>query len=137
MKDKKYTIELSIEQLKVIREACEYYSRFCAGQMCLPQQLEVYMHEKYGFDSFIQKRNFVEKNFADIKAVVFEMGRNESIGIGCKELVEEAKVCYDIYRPILEFFAKKHNEEHPDEKSYSVYDYDGLSYSKQGRITIK
>ena len=65
------------------------------------------------------------------------MNINESYGIGSKSLSEDAKVSYDIYRPVLEQFAKKYNLENPDNEHHSVYDYPGFPYSKEGRIKIE
>jgi hypothetical protein len=52
----------------------------------------------------------------------------ESYGIGSDNLHENAKVAYDIYRPILEEFNKDSN---------NVYSHPGLTYSKEGRVTIE
>lgn len=70
---------------------------------------------------------------------MFDLSENASLSIGHPELVEAAKICYDIYRPILEQFAKETREklEKEGKESYwSIYDSPGLSYSKEGRINI-
>jgi len=134
MKEEKYTIELTKTQLKTIRSACEFYSRFSAGQMELP--LELY-HKLCDNKSFLDKRNSISNLFAEIKVLTLELNRNESLAIGSKELIEEAKTCYDIYRPILELFTKEWEEQHPESNSKNVYSFPGLTYSKEGRIIIK
>ena len=128
----KYQIELTKKQLSVIQEALEFYSRFSAGQVTvLPPHLVGFLFEKHG-KYFGESRDAWEKHLNKAKEIMFHLSSNASIGIGNEELIEEAKIAYDIYRPILELFAKDWNDDHT-----SAYAYPGLSYSKEGRITIK
>lgn len=134
----KYRIDLTTEQLSVIQKACEFYSRFLAGQWEIPDELqwkEYEIQDKY--DGFWGKRNRIEQLFKEQKSEFMRLHLNESYGIGSENLHEYAKVSYDIYRPILEQFTKEYNEKNPDNNNYSVYDHPGSPYSKQGRIKIE
>ena len=134
----KYLIELTEKQLRVMSDALEFYSRFLAGQWRLPDPMEWKEYELQDkYDGFWEKRNFVEKQLEILKSNFTGLSVNASYGIGSDKLHEDAKVAYDLYRPILEQFAKEHNEKNPDNTHYSVYDSPGLSYSKEGRVEIK
>ena len=134
----KYILELNEQQLKAIQIACEFYSRFCAGQWVIPDEMQFKEYDiQDKCDGFWNKRNYVEEQMLILKQHFTGMHLHESYGIGSDKLCEGAKVCYDIYRPILEQFAKEYNEKNPDRTGFSVYDSPGLSYSKQGRITLK
>jgi hypothetical protein len=135
---KKYKLELSKEQLSVIQEALEFFSRFSSGQLKhLPPSFERFLWDTHEVDEFIAKRSIWENALDQAKVAMFDLQPNASLGIGNEALTEEAKIAYDIYRPILELFTKEYNEEHPEKSSYSVYDHPGNSYSKEGRIIIK
>jgi hypothetical protein len=134
---KKYSIEFTENQLRVLSKGLEFYSRFLAGQWEIPaaMQFEEYvLQDKY--EGFWEKRNYVESELKILKSHFTGMGINESRGIGSDNLHEDAKVSYDIYRPVLEQFAKEYNVENPDKKCYSVYDHPGLQYGEEGRIKI-
>jgi len=126
---KKYTIEFTEDQLDVVAKGLEFYSRFLAGQWRIPTEMqssEYVLQDKY--DGFWEKRNFIEDQFKILKSNFMGLQINESYGIGSDNLHENAKVAYDIYRPIIEEFNKD---------SDNVYSYPGLTYSQEGRITIE
>ena len=135
----KYQIEFSKEQLSVVQQALEFASRFCAGQI---DYLAPFIEEQIllncgSHDRFIGARNRYTHHLDMFKQNAFpNLSLNESLGIGNSVLQEEAKICYDIYRPILEQFDKELREKNPD-VGYSVYQSPGMTFSKEGRITIK
>ena len=131
---KKYVLELDKDQARVVAEALEFSSRFSAGQ---------FMHWPNSFENFLWKTKpetidlntqlrAVEAAFRNFKVAVMRLHPNESLGIGSPDLIEEAKIAYDIYRPILEAFAK----DLPDD-TWTTYKEPGLSYSKKGRVDVK
>lgn len=135
----KYQIEFSKEQLRVVQQALEFASRFCAGQVnYLAPFIEEQILLNYGsHDRFIEARNRYTFDLAMFKQNAFpNLNENESLGIGCSKLVPDAKVCYDIYRPILEQFDKELREANPN-TGYFIYQNLGMAFSKEGRITIK
>lgn len=135
--DKKYSIEFNQKQLRTVATALEFYSRFLAGQWEIPKAMQEKEYELQGnVDNFWDKRNYVEEGFELLKQHLTILLPNEFHAIGSENLSNDAKIAYDIYRPIWEQFAKEYNELHPDEPRYSVYDYPGLTYSKEGRVTI-
>ena len=134
----KYQIEFTKDQIAVIQEACEFMSRFCTGQLdMLPQSFQGYLRqEKESVDDYCQRRDLWLHGLKIAKKAMFpELTPNASYGIGSK--YEEANICYDIYRPILEQFTKEHNSENLHNAQYSVYSSPGLTTSKEGRISIK
>ena len=131
---KKYVLEFDEEQAKVVAEALEFFSRFSAGQfMHWPPSFEasLWKTKPETADLDTQKRA-VEAAFRNFKVAVMQLHPNESLGIGVPDLTEEAKIAYDIYRPILEEFAKETPED-----SWNVYKTPSLSYSKKGRVDVK
>lgn len=135
----KYQIEFTREQLSVIQEACEFMSRFCTGQLdMLPQSFLGYLRqEKESVADYCERRdNWTEGLKIAKKAMFPELSTNASYGIGSK--YEEANICYDIYRPILEQFDLERRETILSKpKHWSVYSHPGLTTSKEGRISIK
>lgn len=139
----KYQIEFTREQLSVVQQACEFMSRFCCGQLdMLPQSFQGYLRqEKESVDDYCQRRDLWLHGLKIAKQAMFpELTPNASYGIGSK--YEEANVCYDIYRPILERFdAERRSTEKFDISgelmNWSVYSHPGLTTSKEGRISIK
>jgi len=134
---KHYNLTLTREQLSVIQEALEFFSRFSAGQLTyLPPSFERFLWNSFSIEDFIARRDLWEASLRETKKAMFKLPINASLGIGNEQLTEEAKIAYDIYRPILEEFAKEYDETH-SHKRHSVYNHPGLSYSKEGRIVIK
>jgi len=135
----KYQIEFSKEQLMVVQQALEFASRFCAGQVnYLAPFIEKQILLNCGsHDRFIERIPYYEFSLEEFKRNAFpNLNKNESLGIGNSELVPDAKICYDIYRPILEQFDKELREANPN-TGYSVYQNPGMAFSKEGRIIIK
>ena len=134
----KYQIEFTREQLSVVQQACEFMSRFCTGQLdMLPQSFLGYLQkERESVADYCEQRdNWIDGLKIAKKAMFPELSTNASYGIGSK--YEEANICYDIYRPILEQFAREYKEANPDVNNWSVYGHPGLTTSKEGRISIK
>ena len=128
---KKYTVEFTETQLRTVATACEFYSRFLAGQWKIPDTMEFKEYQNQDkYDGFWEKRNYVEDQFNILKSHFTGLPLNASYGIGSNNLAEDANIAYDIYRPILEEFNK-------DSEVYNVYKYPGLQYSKEGRIKIE
>ena len=139
--ENKYTIELNKTQLYALARGMEFYSRFLAGQWEIPNAMEYKEYENQDkYEGFWEKRNYVEDQLKILQAHFTGMRVHEHYGIGCDELSEDAKISYDIYRPILEQFANENKPKVNDgdtQTCYSVYDYPGPAYSKEGRIKIK
>lgn len=127
---KKYNISFTEQQLIVLARGLEFYSRFLAGQWEIPDMMEYKEYENQGKESdFWSIRNEVNEEFLKLKSKFTGMYINESYGIGSTKLSEDANISYDIYRPIWEEFAK-------GKENWSVYSHPGLTYSKEGRISI-
>jgi len=125
-----YKINFTKEQLTVTANALEFYSRFLAGQWRIPNAMKCKEFENQGKkDDFHKNKNYVENQLDALKTLFTNMPLNASYGIGSEKLHEDAKIAYDIYRPILEEFNK-------DSENWNVYSSPGLTYSKEGRISI-
>ena len=134
----KYTISFTEKQLTTLARGLEFYSRFLAGQWEIPDMMEFQEYENQDkINEFWDIRNEVNEEFVKLKSKFTNLSPNESYAIGSSKLSEDAKISYDIYRPVWEEFSKEYNELHPEESRYSVYDFPGLTYSKEGRIKIE
>jgi hypothetical protein len=134
---KRYILDLNKKQLSVIQKSLEFYSRFLAGQWRLPDALEWKEFELSGKDNnFWTKRNNIEDELRLLKAKFFNMHQNSFYGINSDRLCEEAKIAYDIYRPMLEQFVNEQKDE-GENVNINVYSSPGSSYSREGRIKIK
>ena len=124
----KYTIEFNKEQLRCLVRGVEFYSRFLAGQWEIPWEMQFQERKIQGEpEDFWSKRNYVEDQLEKLKSHFTGLPQNAFYGIGSDKLHEDAKISYDIYRPILEELVGKSD-------IYNVYSSPGLTYSKQGRI---
>ena len=134
----KYKIEFNETQLRTVATALEFYSRFLAGQWEIPDAMQWKEYDLQGKQrEFWEKRNHIEEQFKILSQMFTGLHHGEYYGIGSDMIHEGAKIAYDIYRPILEQLAKESRERDDSESiSYSVYDYPGLSYSKEGRIEV-
>ena len=136
--ERKYSIEFTRTQLAVMAAGLEFYSRFLAGQWEIPDAMKWKEYELQGEpNDFWEKRNSVEEHFKVLKTIFTRLNANAFYGIGSDNLHPNAKIAYDIYRPILEQFAKEYDLDNPDKACHSVYDYPGLQYSEEGRIKIE
>lgn len=138
---KQYEIKINKTQLHVISDALDFYGRFCLGQWRIPMVMENQEHKNQSKnEGFWETRNYVEDQLNILKSIFIKLPLNASYGIGSEKLCEEAKIAYDISRPIMELEALEHKEnalKDGKEANYSVYDHPGLSYSKEGRINVK
>lgn len=128
--NKKYTVEFTEKQLRVMATGLEFYSRFLAGQWGIPSAMQFKEYELQGkYEGFWNKRNYVEEQLKPLKQHFTGLSIDASYGIGSDKLCEDAKIAYDIYRPIWEKF----NE---DSETWNVYSSPGLQYSEEGRVKI-
>lgn len=143
---KEYKLELTEKQLSTIQKACEFYSRFLAGQWEIPSELQwnefKLLKEENREDGFWDIRNYAQDRMNEAKVIFFnsKFSTHASYGIGNDELSEFAKIAYDIYRPILEQFSKESKEKaikNNEEWYGNVYDHPGLTYSEEGRIKVE
>jgi hypothetical protein len=142
---KRYQLEVSEKQLEAISEAVEFYSRFLAGQVEIPASIRAKLIEmdkqkpktKKSKDDYLPNQGLFTAaigacNF--FKSQMFpELHEIESYGLGQKIDGNSEKLIaltYDLYRPILEEFAK-------NKKDYSVYKTKGLRYSGEPEMKIK
>jgi len=127
----KYQIEFTKKQISCVATALEFYSRFLAGQWRIPDEMEFKEYELQDkYEGFWEKRNYVEDQLNVLKSHFTGLHLNASYGIGSNKLHENAKIAYDVYRPVYEEFNKNSN-------TWNVFSSPGLTYSKEGRINIK
>ena len=95
---KKYTIELSEEQMRLIADCLEDVSRFASGQWRLRNTIEE-MVRGLPFDEQIRRRDDAEEHLRRAKQVLIpQFADNESYGYNSTEFIGN---CYQIYRTIL------------------------------------
>jgi hypothetical protein len=121
----KYTVTMSEDQLRIMREALEFYSRFLAGQMgAFPQAFQNILWGK-------ELNNFSPEVLGPIsylKKVIFDFEPSESYGIHSNEVCKEAKIAYDMYYMIYHKFVKD---------SMSAYKHPPLKTSDEDLINIE
>ena len=125
-----YKIELTKNQISCIARGLEFYSRFLAGQWRIPDEMEFQEYNNQDKrENFWNDRNYIEDQLGKMSSLFTKMHQNASYGIGSNKLAEDAKLAYDIYRPILEELIGKG-------ENWNVYSSPGLPYSQEGRIKV-
>lgn len=123
---KKYTIELSEEQMRLVAQCLEDVSRFAAGQWELQNTIEQ-MVKGLPFTDQIQRRDDAEEHLRRAKQVLIpQFADNQSYGYNSTEFIGN---CYQIYRTILHQLAMDNNWD-------NVYSYPALSSGTLGTIKI-
>ena len=124
---KKYTIELSEEQMRLIADCMEDVSRFASGQWQLRHTIEE-MLRGLPFDEQMKRRDESEELLRQTKRVLLpDFVDNESYGYNSTEFIGN---CYQIYRTILYQLAMDNNWD-------NVYSYPALASGTLGTIKIK
>lgn len=124
---KKYTIELSEEQMSLIAQCLEDVSRFASGQWEMENMIES-MVKGLPSEEQIERRDKAEKLLKRTKKVLLpEMSDNSSKGYNGSEFIGNT---YQIYRTILHQFAKDKNWD-------NVYSYPALPSGTLGTIKIE
>ena len=94
MNEKKFTVELSENQLLAIVEATDFQSRIMAGQ------LDDILHKGINISKEVN-RDKVRGLLAELKIELFpELKSNESYGIFSNHIAEKAKTLYDIHQSL-------------------------------------
>ena len=95
---KKYTIELSEDQMRLIADCMDDVSRFASGQWRLRNTLEE-MLRGLPFDEQIKRRNEAEELLRQAKRVLLpDFVDNQSYGYNSTEFIGN---CYQISRTIM------------------------------------
>lgn len=103
---KKYTIELSEEQMRLISFCLEDISRFASGQWELRYTIEE-MLRGLPFDEQMKRRDEVEELLRQVKRILLpELHDNASKGYNGNEFIGNT---YQIYRTILHKLAIDNN----------------------------
>ena len=124
---KKYTIELSEEQMSLIAQCLEDVSRFASGQLELRYTIEQIL-KGLPFKEQMERRNEVEKLLEQLKRILLpEESKHSSKGYNGSEFIGNT---YQIYRTILHQFAKDNNWD-------NVYSSPSLPSGTLGTIKIE
>ncbi len=127
---KKYTIELTEEQMCLISDCLEDVSRFASGQWEMRNTINSMVEElpELPFEEQMNRRKLVEENLRQIKRVLLpEMPDNGSMGYDGTEFVGNT---YQIYRTILHQLAIDNNWN-------NVYSSPALPSGNMGTIKIE
>jgi hypothetical protein len=123
---KKYKIELSEEQMRLVAFCIEDVSRFASGQCMLNYTIEA-MLKGLPFNEQMKRRNEAEELLRQVKkALLPELRDNESKGYDGSEFIGNT---YQIYRTILHKLAIDNNWD-------NVYSSPALKSGTMGTITI-
>ena len=124
---KKYTIELSEEQMSLVAQCLEDVSRFASGQWEMQNTVEA-MVKHLDFDIQIKRRDEAERLLKQAKRILLpELSDNSSKGYNGSEFIGNT---YQIYRTILYQFAK-------DKNWNNVYSSSALPSGNLGTIKIE
>jgi len=126
IKMKKYTIELSEEQMRLVSFCLEDLSRFASGQWELRYTIEE-MLRGLPFDEQMKRRDGVEELLKQVKSILLpELPNNASKGYNGSEFIGNT---YQIYRTILHQLAMDNNWN-------NVYSSPSLPSGNMGLIRI-
>lgn len=124
---KKYTIELSEEQMRLVAQCLEDVSRFAAGQWELQNTVKA-MLKGLPFVEQIQRRDNAEEQLRRAKRVLLpDFVDNESYGYNSTEFIGNT---YQIYRTIWHQLAMDYDWD-------NVYSSPALPSGTLGTIKIK
>ena len=124
---KKYTIELSEEQMLLIAECLEDISRFAGGQWEMRYTINGMLRD-LPFDEQNKRKNEAEELLKQSKrALLPEISDNSSKGYNGSDFIGNT---YQIYRTILHRLAKDKNQD-------NVYSYPALPSGTLGTIKIE
>lgn len=124
---KRYTIELSEEQMRLISDCMDDVSRFAAGQWQLRSTIEE-MLRGLPFEEQMKRRNEAEELLRQAKRVLLpDFADNQSFGYNSTEFIGN---CYQISRTILYQLAKDNGWD-------NVYSYPALASGTLGTIKIE
>ena len=123
---KKYTIELSEEQMRLVSFCLEDLSRFASGQMELRYTIEE-MLRGLPFDEQMKRRDEVQELLKQVKRILLpELPDNGSKGYNDSDFIGNT---YQIYRTILHKLAI-------DNKWNNVYSSPSLPSGNMSSISI-
>jgi hypothetical protein len=123
---KRYTIELSEEQMRLIADCMDDVSRFASGQWQLRTTLSE-MLQGLPFEEWIERRNEAEDLLRQAKRVLLpDFADNQSFGYNSTEFIGN---CYQITRTILYQLAKDNDWD-------NVYSSPALASGTLGTIKI-
>lgn len=124
---KKYTIELSEEQMRLVAQCLEDVSRFAAGQWQLRSTIEE-MLRGLPFEEQMKRRNEAEELLRQAKRVLLpDFADNQSFGYNSTEFIGNT---YQIYRTIWHQLAMDYDWD-------NVYSSPALASGTLGTIKIK
>ena len=124
---KRYTIELSEEQMRLISDCMDDVSRFAAGQWQLRSTIEE-MLRGLPFEEQMKRRNEAEELLRQAKRVLLpDFADNQSFGYNSTEFIGNT---YQITRTILHQLAKDNDWD-------NVYSSPALASGTLGTIKIE
>ncbi len=126
----KHTITLTDEQFDAVADACEWVSRFLAGQVddyTLPAGLRF-------SDRFESRRDSITQALQNLKAHLFpEFGASHAYyGVGADQdaepIARSRVVLYEVYRTMLEYRTQRRIADGQN-VGHSVYAHPGLNFT--------
>lgn len=139
---KKYTVELTEAQMRLVAKSLEMHSRMKCGQLeetFLPPIRDKIFKSIVKDDNFAEKRKIVDESLQNIKKAIWpELDRYESYGVGHDN---EADLGYEMYKEILHQFEKEDyaaKQESGDEYRWNVHsDKPCLKFTDEPTIKIE
>ena len=118
----KYTIEVNKEQLRVVADSLDLYSRLKCGRLDMLEYL--FINKKFDRES-------VDYVIQQLKILLFpDLLNNESYGIYSDKTPRESKVGYGIYKNIQ-------YELHKNDKEWNIYKDYPLEVDKEYQCKVR
>jgi hypothetical protein len=123
---KKYKIELNENQLRVIEQALETFSRMGSKQYDIACDA-IQTHDEFGCLSYDQKQK-IRKFIREIEGS--DLAENESYGIGQKIIDDKYRVAYDMIQVFRYVRSWANAEDEPEDRGNNFSKYMGRNYDK-------
>lgn len=127
-KEKRYKLEVSEEQLRVIAQALEDVSRISSGQLTMAKVFGGTLHENYkdDFETFLKQRTILDRQLEAIKATIRpNLAVNASYGYNATEYIGNT---YQLYRTMFREINRGNG---------NVYDSEPLPSGTLGTLKIE
>lgn len=135
--NKKYIIEVSEEQLRLLNMACEFTSRFICGQTDTSSWPSAALHNKemdINDKSWVERRNKANELMDELKMLVWKRQPNEFYGVGFHE---DSDGLWDMYQTFRHELWKQLDDEHKQATKNTVMSHPAMQFGKLSLPYVK
>lgn len=132
MEEKKYTIELTENQLELLKEATEFSARFICDQVNHTYWISQARDKDFASPEWREKANQVDKKMNEVKKLWWDIDGHGNNGIGYNK---NADALFDMYQVIRHQLWK--DDENQDKSTTSNQSYPASKYSPEPLIIVE